>query len=61
MLLIKNITYKKIYGCLDNLEKDIIAIINGGKIESSLPNLYKETLISYLNYINKNKKNDLNK
>lgn len=59
--LIKNHTYKRLYKNRDELENGIIKIIESGKIEETLNSLYAETLIHYLNFINKNKEIDLNK
>jgi hypothetical protein len=59
--LIKNHTYKRLYKNRDELENGIIEIIESGKIEETLNSLYAETLIHYLNFINKNKEIDLNK
>ena len=50
---LKNIIYKKLYNNNKELEKDIIEIIESGKIEVSLPLLYNETLYHYLFFINK--------
>lgn len=58
---IKNITYKKLYANIKNLENDIKDIIKSGKIEESLFSLYQETLANYSNFINKNRYYDLNK
>lgn len=50
---LKNKIYKKLYNNNKELEKDIIEIIESGKIEVSLPLLYNETLYHYLFFINK--------
>lgn len=57
---IKNITYKQLYPNISSLEKDILNIIKSGKIEESLPALYKETLVKYYNFIINNKNINLN-
>ena len=56
----KNITYKQLYPNISSLEKDILNIIKSGKIEESLPALYKETLVKYYNFIINNKNINLN-
>ena len=57
---IKNITYKNIYQNISSLEKDLLQIIKSGKIEESLPSLYKETLLKYHDFIIKNNNINLN-
>lgn len=58
--LIKNITYKNIYPNINILENEILNIIKSGKIEKSLPNLYKETLSKYYTFIKNNQNINLN-
>ena len=58
--LIKNITYKRIYDNINSLRDGVIEIIKSGKIEASLPRLYKETLNKYINFIKNNNYIDLN-
>ena len=58
--LIKNITYKRIYNNINSLKADVIEIIKSGKIEASLPRLYKETINQYINFIKINNYIDLN-
>ena len=49
---IKNITYKKLYKNIKDLENDINNIIKSGKIEETLFSLYQETLTHYANFLN---------
>ena len=58
--LIKNITYKRIYDNINSLKADVVEIIKSGKIEASLPRLYKETLNKYINFIKTYNNLDLN-
>ncbi len=57
----KNITYKRLYKNIKQLENDIKRIIQSGITENSLFSLYQETLAHYSNFISENKYYNLNK
>ena len=59
---IKNITYKKSYNTITELNKDVKNILQSDKLKSTIQNLYKYTLQNYREFIGKynNEKYNLN-
>ena len=57
---IKNITYKKIYENILSLKKDVVEIIESQSFLNSLEGLYKDTLLNYINFVEKNQNINLN-
>ena len=57
---IKNLTYKRLYNNINELNTDVKNINEGNDLKDSGKNLYKETLLVYRNYINSNYNINLN-
>ena len=57
---IKNLTYKRLYSSIFELKKDVTEIIKSKNFENTLEKLYKDTLSNYINFIDKNKYQNLN-
>ena len=57
---IKNLTYKKIYENISSLKKDVVEIIESQSFINSLQGLYKDTLLNYINFVEKNQNINLN-
>lgn len=57
---IKNIIYKNIYNNIKDLEIEVTQILNSQNLKNSLINLYRETLMQYLIFIQNHNYLDLN-
>ena len=57
---VKNIIYKNVYERIGDLKADVDKILDGENIKSSLINLYKETLLQYVLFIQNYNSKDLN-
>ena len=57
---IKNRTYKRIFESYKEIKLEIEKILQSEELKRSLNNLFKETLIKYVNYEEENKNIDLN-
>ena len=57
---IKNITYKNLYSSIEELKTSLNHIINSNDFNKGIKLLFKETIINYISFNNKNKNMNLN-
>ena len=57
---IKNITYKNLYSSIEELKISLNQIINSNDFNKGIKLLFKETIMNYISFNNKNKNMNLN-
>lgn len=57
---IKNITYKNLYSSIEELKTSLNQIINSNDFNKGIKLLFKETIMNYISFNNKNKNMNLN-